>query len=274
MERRFLSDIVVKDIYYLITIHVSRGETRRIIDRPRTGLVFMAEGKLIYDCNGKHHEADRNHVLLLPLGGNYTIKCLEKSICPMIDFITDPPILIPDIISFNIGNDTSFLKIFHQLDTHWTFKKGAYRLRCMAGLYDMLVRLGEMETRPYTPNYKYDLIRPSIDYLEASYTQRELTNEILSEKSNISTVYFRKLFTDKYGISPMKYVQSKRIEKAQDMLKHEFATITGIAESIGFNSIYQFSRAFKKATGCTPSEYSKFHAQGDTPDDPDKPDNE
>ena len=59
----------------------------------------------------------------------------------------------------------------------------------------------------------------------------------------------------------MKYVQIKRIEKAQDMLKSEFNTITNISEATGFNNIYHFSRTFKKITGYSPSEYSKYHIE-------------
>ena len=73
----------------------------------------------------------------------------------------------------------------------------------------------------------------------------------------MSTVYFRKLFTEAYGMPPMRYVRQKRIEKAQNLLENGFTNISEIADSVGFNSIYHFSKTFKQLIGTSPSNYSR-----------------
>ena len=215
----FLSDMVIKQIQYLISIPLNRNDTKQIVHRTSMGLIFVTYGKLYYDIGGKRYVSDPDHGLLLPQHGSYHITCAQKSESLLINFLTDPPLDVGDIISFNLGSRHGYIKYFHELDKLWTFKKPSYKLRCMAGLYDMLGRLNEAKTSSYIPNYKYELIKPCIDYLEAHYTDPDLSNEQLAGKSDISTVYFRKIFTEKYGVPPMQYVRTKRIEKAQDMLR-------------------------------------------------------
>lgn len=68
-------------------------------------------------------------------------------------------------------------------------------------------------------------------------------------------MYFRKLFTEVMGISPIAYINDIKIKKAKEMLKSDYGSITDIAHSLGYLDIYDFSRAFKKHTGIPPSKY-------------------
>lgn len=261
MDMLNLSEVILKEIYYFITIHLQQNETRNINNRSRYGLVFAVSGKLYYECNGKRLLSDPNHVLLLPQGSSYKISCEEKSCCPLIDFETETPMNISDIHSFYFNDNSYMLKLFQQLDNLWTHKKSSYKLRCISGVYEMLARLNDLEDTQHTADYKFEQIMPSVKYLESHYTNPDLSNELLAEQSNISTVYFRKIFTERYGISPMKYVQMKRLEKAQDMLKGFYQDISSVAQATGFGSIYHFSRTFKSKTGFTPTEYIKYHSE-------------
>jgi iron complex transport system substrate-binding protein len=99
-------------------------------------------------------------------------------------------------------------------------------------------------------------IAPAIEYASQHYDQG-LTNDALAKVAGMSTVYFRKLFTATMGISPISYVHRLRIEKAKEMLKSDYGSVTDIAVTLGYSGLYDFSRDFKKHTGVPPSRYGK-----------------
>ena len=71
----------------------------------------------------------------------------------------------------------------------------------------------------------------------------------------MSYVYFRKLFKSVMGQSPIVYARSVRIRKAKEMLKGDYGSLSDVAYSLGYPSLYDFSRDFKKHTGVPPSKY-------------------
>ena len=81
--------------------------------------------------------------------------------------------------------------------------------------------------------------------------------ETLAQSLNLSTRYFRKIFTAKYGVSPKEYIENKRWEKATTLLTTTSLTLSQIAEACGLTSAYYFSVRFKQHFGVSPSKYRK-----------------
>lgn len=69
--------------------------------------------------------------------------------------------------------------------------------------------------------------------------------------------YFRKIFKDFTGVSPVNYFQEMRINYAISLMNQydKSRTIKDIAASSGFRDPLYFSRIFKKITGQSPREY-------------------
>ena len=57
----------------------------------------------------------------------------------------------------------------------------------------------------------------------------------------------------------MEYLHMLRMKKAAEMLKTDYDSIDSISISVGYNSIYHFSKMFKKHFGISPSKYVAHH---------------
>lgn len=63
------------------------------------------------------------------------------------------------------------------------------------------------------------------------------------------------LFNRELGTSPARFVELRRIERAQALLASSALPVGAIAEATGFSSQFYFATRFKALTGATPSEW-------------------
>lgn len=86
---------------------------------------------------------------------------------------------------------------------------------------------------------------------------RDLSVAILAQRANLHTDYFSRLFHQHTGERPVKYIQEKRIERAQYLMVTTQMTFSEIATQTGFENVFYFSKIFKKITGMSPGSYRK-----------------
>lgn len=127
----------------------------------------------------------------------------------------------------------------------------------IAGLFYLL--LSDIGNYYYTKNNilpKYNVIAKGINALESKYINDIRISE-LAKICNISPVYFRKLFKEYSGTTPMDYKLNTLISQAKQHLVFSNKPINEIADILGFSSPTYFCRIFKKKTGLTPMQYIK-----------------
>jgi AraC-like DNA-binding protein len=88
------------------------------------------------------------------------------------------------------------------------------------------------------------------------YMDTELSLRKLSDVSCVSSDHLTRIFKRELGCTPVRYINQKKIEKAQLLLATTRKSITDIALELSFGNANYFSRLFKKHTGFSPSEYS------------------
>lgn len=77
----------------------------------------------------------------------------------------------------------------------------------------------------------------------------------LAEIAGISKYHFCRFFKKHIGVSPLKYMLTRRVEKAKELLRREDAPVSAIASSVGFSDMSSFTVQFKKLTGKPPVKY-------------------
>ena len=87
------------------------------------------------------------------------------------------------------------------------------------------------------------------------HSDEELSLAAVAKIVNMSASYFSEKFKEATGINFVDFVGRTRIEKARNLLEDPKLRISEIAYEVGFQSLSQFNRAFRRVTGKAPSDY-------------------
>lgn len=119
-----------------------------------------------------------------------------------------------------------------------------------------IIRRNSPTERPnYIPPYLSDMK----NYLDHHFDQKCPLAD-MEERSGVSRYRLLREFEKYYSVTPGKYLQELRIEKAKEMLPATSLNIHEIAGSCGYENVTHFIRLFRNATGMTPGEFRKKQA--------------
>jgi AraC-like DNA-binding protein len=102
-------------------------------------------------------------------------------------------------------------------------------------------------------------LRRATDYIDAHLGEKMSLADVASA-SGLSRMHFAALFRASTGLRPLKYVQRRRIEHAQETLANSDMPVVDIALSVGFQSQAHFSTVFKRLVGESPVRWRQRQA--------------
>lgn len=97
-------------------------------------------------------------------------------------------------------------------------------------------------------------IREVIRFISNRY-QEPIKIQEIADLCGLDRSYLCKIFKHATNYTPQEYLIFFRIKKAKQLLKDPELPIQHIAYSVGYNDPFAFSKAFKKETGVSPSQY-------------------
>jgi len=98
-------------------------------------------------------------------------------------------------------------------------------------------------------------LRAVIDYIY-EHLDAELSLDHLAAVARMSPYHFARLFKSSTGLPPHQYVITRRIERAQELLRdRDPLPLADIAAEVGFSSQSHFTRHFKQLVGVTPRRF-------------------
>lgn len=97
------------------------------------------------------------------------------------------------------------------------------------------------------------------EYIDRHY-EESLTLDALAEMSHGSPYHLHRTFKKVKGVTPVEYVQRRRIERARELLAGTDRAVNEIGPAVGLPSLPYFITLFKKRTGLTPAAYRERHA--------------
>ena len=252
MSVDILSHLIITGVHSVSTMYSPKGSGTRRADRPHWAIVLKYEGETLYTTKEKSTVSNASNMVILPRGCSYSWRCTESGHFAIIEFDSDSTYSEP--LAFHVKNSNAILRLIKDMEHKRSLKNPMSDVESIKDTYSVLLLLTQNDSDKYVPSQKLRKISAVIDYVSKHYN-KPITNDKLAEISGLSTVYTRKLFTDVVGVPPIVYARKLRIEKAKEMLASDYGTLSDLAASLGYSSLYDFSRDFKKHTGVAPSKY-------------------
>lgn len=153
------------------------------------------------------------------------------------------------------GRLKSFLESLKPyFDDNENIKTGLFKLKILELLYDLsqanpkfltqLINIDQNETR--------DLLKTIEEHYLKPYSLKELA--YISGRSLSS---FRREFESLFHVSPAKWIQEKRLQKAKELFLTTQLTIANVCYEVGYENVSHFSRLYKSYFGYNPTETKK-----------------
>lgn len=221
-------------------------------------VVIVLEGETEYMIGNEKYLAHKNDVLIFPP------KVLRSGKTDL----HNPWSFVSVIFRMNLNREAkeyfnksiliwrntgdSLRKLFTDASRAWTGKNPLFQVKCCMAATEILYTL-LLSEMPYHKVPHIKKLEKARTMIQENFRQ-ELSVEELAESIGMSVSYFRRLFHEAYGYSPMQYIMNLRIENARDLLLSGEVNVTEAARLSGFEDIYYFSTLFKRKTGSTPTE--------------------
>ena len=256
-----ISEVLAKPQYW-----AARGNVYNAFGRPKTShtlLWFKNCAATITDIYGNVLEVEKNQLTYMSKGIEYMVEFRDTNTDGSEDTVvihfqmTDRngedimPIDRPIICMQNV--DMSFAM---DMDTAADeYKKNIVCVpKVQSIIYNILASVCQNQKNRSTKN-KFACIRNGIELLEQD---RDLSIAQIAEKCGVSECYFRRLFQEYSGESPMNFRQHHRMKRAKQLLlSDEYSTVGQVAQELNFSDIYHFSKMFKNYYGISPTAFVK-----------------
>lgn len=162
------------------------------------------------------------------------------------------------LMSFQ-GQREDILPNLHSLLREAEGKQEGYELICQNILEILTVRLGRRVELSSVSNGRYSskecaLVRRYID----SHFKENITLSQLSDLVHINKYYLVHTFSREYGVPPISYLISRRLQESKYLLSRTNHSLSQISHMLGFSSPSYFSQSFRRAEKMSPLEYRKL----------------
>ena len=215
-------------------------------------LSFRSEGNAHYNVGESTLSVKDGDILFVPENVGYHIEAQKEELY-VIHFELHEKVQ-NHLEVFHVDDYAKVQKLFAACYDVWNKKEPGYYFKTLSIFYNILGFMSVLPLNTQT-DHIHKKLKPAMSYLHAHFTDPELSVLTLCDGAQLSDTWFRKLFFKCYGIKPVTYINTLRINYAKELLESDYYKVEEIARMTGFEDAKYFSTVFKRYTGCPPSGY-------------------
>lgn len=165
-----------------------------------------------------------------------------------------------------IGFDGKLSERFFELESPvFPFDKRIFEEIKMIDLYPdtkeeyLVTKLFEIYMELFGKRKKSDVVTAVADYIDHSFSE-PISIENIAKDVMLDRHHLSRIFKAKTGVTMQQYLVDKRLNQAKKLLLTGM-DISVCCEAVGYNDIFNFSKAFKKKFGISPGKFKKNNAK-------------
>ena len=227
-------------------------KTVKVAARPFHALAYRLKGRADFSDGRINAQTQKGDVFFVPAGCSYSASYSEKNEILVIHFESD---LNSKMENYRINNQQIIENLFLKLYNMWKDNKESYWNKM--SVFCEIIELINEEQNAERYNKTYEAFLNAVECINQNCLLDDFSVEKAILASHMSSKYFRKLFINKFGITPSKYIITKRLSYAEKLLCTGRYSIKEVAQMSGFADVKYFSRVVKKEYGVPPSKLYK-----------------
>jgi len=222
---------------------------------PYFELIFFIEGKANIDAGAETVNVFGFDVVIYPPNllhaEHLELGRRQEIICFWVDTGPTPPF---DHAITLMDERGTLRELFEMVDAEFTANRPYAGELISSYLQAIFLQARQHFTEPSRETSS--LVERCLGYIHENYA-RDFGIEALAATVSVSPSYLFRLFKKKMLLTPMRYRNIVRIDKAKLLLADRSLTVDAVAERVGFDDPKYFARVFKDLAGMTPSAYRR-----------------
>ena len=242
-----MNDLHIVQFKSVLQAKDKKGHTIIMRARYANCFIITSKGKIRFSFDGFSIITSDKQGIFIPKGIAYKNECLEDAESIVVNFETAQKDLHP--CPLQPLDTNSALRFYHNMNGFVSESGTNAQYYLLSELYLMAYQL----FRPDIQKDHKDFISDKANaFIHNALAKPMLQINDVAKHCNISSVYLRKILKDKYHKTPFEILTDARMKKAAILLL-EGRQVKEVAISVGYSDVYQFSRAFKRYYGYSPS---------------------
>ena len=224
-----------------------KGRVLHFRSRYASCFIITLKGKLKFTFDGLTVITDSTRGVFIPEGTAYTNECLEEAESISVNFYLSHS--VPSPCALKGMNEKWAMDFYREISQKAYESTESAQYDLLSLLYRLAFLLFEDDS---PKSVKLCLAEKALSYMQSEAARSDLQISEVSACCNVSSVYLRKILKEIYQKSPFQMLFELRMKRAHEMIL-EKRPVKEIARSVGYSDIYQFSRAYKRYFGHSPT---------------------